>query len=63
MIVFADLCDSDGDDLPTWRTSAHRCHRHTCLPLQKTNQGEADDLDDSDDRDDDVNDDDGHIDG
>ena len=50
--MFADLCDRDGDDLPPWRTSADRCHRHTCLPLQKTNQGDTnvsdDELDDDD---------------
>ena len=66
--MFADFCDRDGDDFSSWWTFAHRCHRHTCLPLQKTNQGDDDVLDDSDDRDDDVNDDDvndddGHIDG
>ena len=53
--MFADFCDRDGDDFSSWWTFAHRCHRHTCLPLQKTNQG------DTDDRDDELDDDDGII--
>ena len=60
--MFADLCDRDGDDFSFWRTFAHRCHRHTCLPLQKTNQGDTNVSDDElDDDDGDKSDDDGDV--
>ena len=60
--MFADLCDRDGDDFSSWRTFAHRCHRHTCLPLQKTNQGDTNVSDDElDDDDGDKSDDDGDV--
>ena len=60
--MFADLCDRDGDDFSSWRPFAHRCHRHSCLPLQKTNQGDTNVSDDElDDDDGDKSDDDGDV--